>query len=242
MSGILYLNVDDFVVRKGEKGNLMCLGYDVQGMSLVLFYSNECQHCNKLLGRYKQLPYNINGCQFTMINVNKMENRRVVQMSNQTIVPITYVPDIILYVDGIPYMRYDGSHDIQSIKTFILDIYQRLQKTAFLDAKKAQSTPDPRMPPPQQVSGQPHPQQQQLGMVQQRPPNQTSSQPPQSSTTNNSAIPAYTIGRPKCSGERDDVCYVTFNEAYSSGSDHSNASNSGRQQPSSVFYQQQQVH
>ncbi len=244
MSGILYLNCDDFVIKKGEKGNLMCLNYEVQGLSLVLFYSNECQHCNKLMVRYKQLPFNINGCQFTMINVNKMENRRVVQLSNQTIVPITYVPDIILYVDGIPYMRYDGNHDIQSIKTFILDIYQQLQKTAFMDSKNrnsssqapsAQQPQDPRRPPsgqappqgngrPPRPNGQPNTAQQ-TGSVDKKPGN---------------SIPAYTIGKPKCSGERDDVCYVTFTEAYNSAGGKQDNPNSVRQPDQPVFYQQQQ--
>lgn len=243
MSGILYLNVDDFVVRKGEKGNLMCLNYDVQGLSLVLFYSNECHHCNKLLVKYKQLPLNINGCQFTMINVNKMENRRVVQMSNQTIVPITYVPDVILYVDGVPYMRYDGSHDIPSIKTFILDIYQRLQKTAFLDAKRSQ--------PPSSQEGQvhrgvlPNNTRQTSNRVDVVPQQNVSVQSPSSvsntgaTNRSNSTIPAYTIGKPKCSGERDDVCYVTFNEAYRNVNQSKTSSENHRQSPSPVFYQQQ---
>jgi len=194
MSGILYLSTDDFIVKKGEKGNLLCLNYEVNGLSLVWFYSNECQHCKKLMGCYKQLPFNINGCQFTMINVNKPENRRVVQMASQTIVPITYVPDIILYVDGLPYMRYDGKHDIPNIKQFILEMSQQLQKTSFYDSKKSQQ--------PQQVQQQ---QVQQQQVQQQRPPQ---------TTTTKQTIPAYTIGKPKCSGDRDDVCYLSFNQAY----------------------------
>lgn len=212
MSGILYLGADDFTVRKGEKGNLLCLNYDVQGLSLVMFYSNECQYSTKLMVKYKQLPFNINGCQFTMINVNRPDNRRVVQLASQTIVPITYVPDIILYVDGIPYMRYDGAHEIQAIKAFIVDVYQQLQKTAFMEHSRPQSQHQGGRPPlpsaPQNggaggggggnVNGRPPPS-----------PSATSTE-----TSQRNAIPAYTIGRPKCSGERDDVCYLSFKQAY----------------------------
>ena len=250
MSGILYLNADDFLVKKGDKGNLMCLSYDVHGLSLVLFYSNDCQHCNKLMVRYKQLPYNINGCQFTMINVNKSENRRVVQMSNQTIVPITYVPDIILYVDGIPYMRYDGDHEIQSIKTFILDIYQQLQKTAFMESNgnrapsSSSSTSEQRnsQVPNGSSSGDPSRGEGSVN-AQGRPPrpHAPSTQPHDSSRDKkqSNGIPAYTIGKPKCSGERDDVCYVTFTEAYNAGGPKKGE----RGEPSAptnqpVFYQQ----
>lgn len=248
MSGILYLNADDFVVKKGDKGNLMCLSYDVRGLSLVLFYSNDCQHCNKLMVRYKQLPYNINGCQFTMINVNKSDNRRVVQMSNQTIVPITYVPDVILYVDGIPYMRYDGDHEIQSIKTFILDIYQQLQKTAFMEsntnkASSSSSPPEPRHGAPSvggQMSGDTSRETTQGRPPRPNVPNSQSHDAARDKKQSN-GIPAYTIGKPKCSGERDDVCYVTFTEAYNAGSqkkgDRGTPSVPTTNQP--VFYQQQ---
>lgn len=192
MSGILYLNADDFIIKKGEKGSILCLNYDVQGLSLVLFYSNDCPHCTKLLSRYKQLPLSINGCQFTMININKPDNRRIVQLSNNTIVPITYVPDIILYVDGFPYIRYDGNHEIQHIKNFILDIYQQLQKTEFLETNKSTQ---------QQQSSQ-HANIQKQNKSQNKENNKKE------------IIPAYTIGKPKCSGERDDVCYLSFNKAY----------------------------
>jgi len=197
MSGILYLNINDFILKKNEKGNLLCLNYDVKGLSLVLFYSHECQHCTNLMTKYKQLPLNINGCQFTMININKNENKNLIQVSNNTIAPITYVPDIILYYDGVPYMRYDGAHDIQKIKKFIFDIYQRLSKTQFLDNSTQQ-------------------QQQQQPQQQQQQPSQKTKQPPQQQQQKSqNTIPAYTIGRPKCSGgDRDDICYLEFNKAY----------------------------
>jgi len=227
MSGILYLNSEDFAIKKGEKGNLMCLNYDVQGLSLVLFYSNECQHCNKLLVKYKQLPFNINGCQFTMINVNKMENRKVVQMSNQTIVPITFVPDIILYVDGIPYMRYDGSHDINQLKRFILEIYQQLQKTAFISKKM--SRPSSQQQQQQQNTNQPPTNTKMQNGMQQQNVNENNPK---------SSIPAYTIGRPKCTGDRDDICYLSFNQAYDNGAPGvpSPSNHGGLEQSRNTFY------
>lgn len=188
MSGILYLNANDFIIKKNDKGNLLCLNYEIRGLSLILFYSNECQHCNKLMVKYKQLPFNINGCQFTMINVNKPENRKIIQMSNSTISPITYVPDIILYVDSVPYMRYDGIHDIIKIKEFIFDIYQKISKTPFFSSNQI---------PKQQPS-----------------PSQTPQELMKKKTNENMIIPAYTIGRPKCTGNRDDVSYLTFHKAY----------------------------
>ena len=181
-----------------------------------------------------------------------MENRRVVQLSNQTIVPITYVPDIILYVDGIPYMRYDGNHDIQSIKKFILDIYQQLQKTAFMDGKRGGQSKSTLSSPQQQQQQQMSPQMGNMQhgnnaqMQQRRPPNSAASnqqtQAVMDKRSAQSSIPAYTIGKPKCSGERDDVCYVTFTEAYNTANQQQDSSNHSRQPQQPVFYQQQPVH
>ena len=48
----------------------------------------------------------LTGCQFGMINVNK--NKNIIRLSKQTISQITFVPYIILFINGKPFMRYDG--------------------------------------------------------------------------------------------------------------------------------------
>jgi hypothetical protein len=190
MSGILYLTANDFILKSGEKGQLMCTTHALQGLCVILFYSNECQHSFNLLTKYKQLPKLINGCQFALININKPSNFNVVKLSQQSISPITFVPDIILYVNGIPYIRYDGPHEIPSIKQFIVDIYQRLQVSTFNESTVPQSKPKP------------------------RPPAQNQSNNHQIKE-NDSSIPAYCIGKPICGDHRDNVSYLTFTTAYS---------------------------
>lgn len=209
MSGILYLTVDDFVLRSGEKGNLLCTSQLVKGLCIILFYSNDCQHSANLLKKYKQLPKLINGCQFALININKPSNFSIVRMSQNTISPITYVPDIILYVDGIPFIRYDGPHEIQSIKQFILDIYQQLKTPVFSSQQNSSSTDQPMRPsiyrPPKQP--QPHP----------PAPHPQSNKKENGSGSSTHTIPAYSIGKPKCGDERDNVSYLTFSTAYAKG-------------------------
>ena len=52
MSGILFLGSEDFCVRAGEKGNMLCMtGW--KGLTLVMFYSKECQFCHKLINKFK---------------------------------------------------------------------------------------------------------------------------------------------------------------------------------------------
>ena len=88
MSGLLFLTSDDFQIQQKSKGNVLC--HNIKGFSLILFYSTQCEYCKSLIPIFKELPGTIQGCNFGMLNVNR--NKKIIQMSNQTIVPITYVP------------------------------------------------------------------------------------------------------------------------------------------------------
>lgn len=55
-------------------------------------------------------------------------------MSKGTIAPITYVPYIVLYVNGVPFMSYKGPHDLTEIKRFVFEVGQSVQsKTQFVN-------------------------------------------------------------------------------------------------------------
>lgn len=185
MNGILFLGDEDFVLRRGEQGNLLSLSADVRSLVLILFYSNECPHCDNLINKFKQLPQLLNGCLFAMVNVNR--NMSLVEKSQNTVAPITFVPDVILYVNGNPYIRYDGPHEISNIRDFIYDIYQKMQKTAFMEQQQRPTTAVPSPTPETNI------------MV----------------NNQQSEIPAYTIGKP-ISGEwkSDSHCYLNFQNAY----------------------------
>lgn len=141
MNGILFLGEGDFALRRGEQGNLLSLVADLRSLVLILFYSNECPHCDTLINKFKQLPQLMHGCLFAMVNINR--NMSIVEKSQQTVAPITYVPDMILYVNGNPYIRYDGAHDITAIRNFISEVYQKIQKTPFIESPN-QKTPPPK--------------------------------------------------------------------------------------------------
>jgi len=123
MSGLLFLSSDDFTVNKGSKGNILC--QSIPGFSLILFYSTQCVYCQTLIPIFKTLPGTIGGCQFGMINVSS--NKKCVQMSKDTIAPISYVPYIVLYIQGKPFMRYNGPHDISEIRRFVLEVANKVQ-------------------------------------------------------------------------------------------------------------------
>ena len=123
MSGLLFLTSEDFLVENGNKGNILCT--NIPGFSLLLFYSTQCVHCQELIPIFKKLPGTIGGCQFGMINVSS--NKKCVSMSKDTIAPISYVPYIVLYIQGKPFMRYNGPHDGSEIKRFVLEVANKVQ-------------------------------------------------------------------------------------------------------------------
>ena len=281
MSGLLFLNATDLVQKQGDKGMILCIHPEPKGMTMVMFYSKDCEHCKTLFANFKQLPYFVTGCQFAIFNVDL--NPQIVEQSKPTICPITYVPDVILYVDGSPYIRYDGGHEMVDIQSFLQQIYEKLKKTSFFkSSENNNNTPnsasfspspsphqqqqqqqqhrtgtqtrgeaqfmDPRVDfqQNQRVQQPPHPQSDQnpsyvhqangnrigpLPPLSQQPnqinqmnhpyPPSSSTPPPylpvqqqqQQQSAPSSEIPAYTIGKPVCSGP-DEKCYLAFSDAY----------------------------
>jgi thiol-disulfide isomerase/thioredoxin len=199
-TGLLFLDSDDYYKTQGQKGPILC--HKIKGLSLIFYYSTECPHCQSFIPEFKKLPGRIGGCQFGMVNINK--NIKLIKLSQNTIAPIQFVPYIMLYVDGKPFIRYDGEHNLDMIMDFIIDVNKKLKKREqFLDQER----------------------QKQIDMIQQK---QTSSQ--QGFKQNNEIeikeingiplrvnnkdrIPAYTIGIPK---NDDDLFYLEYNEAYQS--------------------------
>jgi thioredoxin-like negative regulator of GroEL len=143
MSGLLFLQSADFAVQNGLKGDILC--NSIRGISLILFYSTKCEHCQTLIPIFKRLPGTIGGCQFGMINVT-ME-RDVVRMSSQTIAPIKYVPLVILFVNGKPFIRYDGPHDENEIRKFLVEVTSKLQtKDKFSSDRVKEGKTDKEIP------------------------------------------------------------------------------------------------
>ena len=143
MSALIFLTADDFNIQNGQKGDILC--HNIKGYSVVLFYSTQCVHCHTLIPVYKQLPGTIANCQFAMINVSTQKN--VVMMSRNTIAPITYVPYIIFYVNGKPFMKYNGPQDSTEIKRFIMDVSKNLQsKQKFYEETTEKHIRDKKIP------------------------------------------------------------------------------------------------
>lgn len=119
---ILFLSTDDFYTTNGTKGKLLC--NTISGFSLVLFFSNKCPHSREVLPVFNKLPGTIGGCQFGTINVST--NKDIIAKSSDTITAIKYVPYIILYVNGKPFMLYQGPNTIEHMQKFIVEVSKKI--------------------------------------------------------------------------------------------------------------------
>lgn len=137
MKGLFFLTQEDFSVSKGVKGNILTTG--IPGVSVVLFYSTRCEHCQGLLPLFKKLPGAVSGCQFGMINISVGKNKDVVLKSRNTITDIKVVPYILLFVNGRPYMRYVGPHTIENISKFIYEVSQKVHSKEKLTKNESVS-------------------------------------------------------------------------------------------------------
>jgi len=147
MSGLLFLTSDEFHIANGAKGPILCNNID--GFSMILFYSKRCEWCKDLIPIFKSLPGKIGGCRFGMINVNN--NKKCIIQSRQTVDPITVVPYIVLYVNGKPYMKYTGPHNEKDIIDFIVEIASNINKKGATITQKEQQEKQDKQPKNEQT-------------------------------------------------------------------------------------------
>jgi thiol-disulfide isomerase/thioredoxin len=181
-------------LEESVRGGLVLTNCVKRGISVVLFYSSKCQHCTKLIPIFKKLPGHINGVQFALSLVTP----EIAMKSNKTISPIQYVPLIILFVNGRPFVRYDGAFTENDIKSFIIDYGNKIsarERDTFQQQKRQNQ---------QQIHYQNQPQSKKniSNDIYGIPYNSKKHQD----------IPDYIngIGVPK----RDDVTYLEFDDAY----------------------------
>lgn len=192
-AGLLFLDSDDFFKAEGQKGPIIC--HKIKGLCLVLYYSTECNNCRKFIPEFKKLPGRIGGCQFGMVNINN--NVKLIKLTHNTIAPIHFVPYIMLYVDGKPFIRYDGEHDINMITDFIIDVNTKLkQREQFLYQQKKLKMNSMNMNMEQQQKKDFH--LEEVNGIKLR-------------VDTKDRIPAYTVGVPK---KDDELFYFEYNEAY----------------------------
>ena len=117
-SPILFLNETNFTVS-----NEKSLNVNIPNFSLVLFYSTRCPHCKQMIEVIKRMPTLINGCTFAMVNLD--ESRGVVQKAKLSTLELKFVPFLVFYASGVPYMVYNGPTIDTEIKRFVVQVSEQ---------------------------------------------------------------------------------------------------------------------
>jgi hypothetical protein len=131
----IQLSSNDFILsnRKDKQLNgtpddkLLCLKNPIPILFLMM-YSNKCKVCDKVFEFLKHFPSKFQGsCEFGLVNIDN--NMSLVQMSQGSkSMAIQYVPNIILFLYGRPYMKYEGKRDEQNMRSFLIEHLKTIQK------------------------------------------------------------------------------------------------------------------
>jgi hypothetical protein len=123
---ILYLDNTDFHISNGDQTVSLCT--EIQGLSLVLYFAQNCQFSQHAYNIFQQLPRYLNGCQFGIMNLSKKQNIQVAHASMSSTTPIQQVPTIILYYNGSPVQYYTDQLDPGMIGQFVMDMWTIIQE------------------------------------------------------------------------------------------------------------------
>lgn len=130
MNPIIRLRSEDFGIEQGSRGAI--LANQIKGLSVALFWSPGCRICTQLEPQYRTLPQMFKNIKFLMLNIN--ENKNIIEMGRQTIAPIEFVPYIVFYVNGRPFLQYDDELQFDKLIHFIRYAVKLVEtKKSFVD-------------------------------------------------------------------------------------------------------------
>ena len=111
---MLYLDSKHFQTN----GNSVNIG--VNGFSVVLFYSNNCRHCHTMGDIFDKLDKGLNGV--TIAKVLLDDNKDLINTLKQSGVELKYVPFVVFFAKGEPYMIYSGPNELKALTDFIVEV------------------------------------------------------------------------------------------------------------------------
>lgn len=136
---LLVLEDQHFSLLLSKSGaKLLCTG--IEGISLILFHTPDCEHCPDLKESFKILSQHIKGVHFGLCNVRQHKN--VVHLSKESTTVIQYVPYVLCFINGKPFAKYDGDRSVKGIKDFIQTVHAKVEqykKTPQLPSDTIQS-------------------------------------------------------------------------------------------------------
>jgi len=124
------------------------LGINLQGNVFVFFKMQGCDNCAQFEPIFAQLSKMEGRVNCAILDITK--NRDVVVWSRDTNTAITAVPVLILYINGRPHAKFNGTKNIPSIQTFITKALQTNPAGSSSQQFMPQSSHSPHPPHPPQ--------------------------------------------------------------------------------------------
>lgn len=125
MSTLYVLEDEHFSLLLSKSGSkILCTG--ILDISLVLFYTPDCEYCPEIKECFKALSQLSKGVKFCVCNVKQCPN--VVKMSKESTTVLQYVPYVLCFINGKPYAKYDGERSIKGIKDFIQQVHNKVEQ------------------------------------------------------------------------------------------------------------------
>lgn len=112
---MLFLNSQHFTTKTDGTVSI-----NIQGFSIILFYSRSCPHCNTMEGFFEKIDRHVNG--ITTGKVLLDENKDIIPVLAKSNIELTYVPFVVFFAHGSPYMIYSGPNDLKSLTDFIVEV------------------------------------------------------------------------------------------------------------------------
>jgi thiol-disulfide isomerase/thioredoxin len=124
---IMHLESKHFYLDDSAKGGkvLCCTN---KGILFVMFHLNAsaCPNCKTVAPEFDALSKSFNSSLVQFASVNLSTFPDIAKKSGSTISPITYVPYFIIYVNGRPFLRWDGDKTARAMHTFLNDVLNKI--------------------------------------------------------------------------------------------------------------------
>jgi hypothetical protein len=127
--------IDHSHFETNKSGDVTHLCTKLSGISMVLFWTKDCEFCYEHKEIIKSLPSRVPNITFAMCNIGisaktpsgKIIDKPVHRLSLGTSTVIDYVPLVIVYINGKPYKIYDGERTITHVMNFITKLLSDIQ-------------------------------------------------------------------------------------------------------------------
>jgi hypothetical protein len=127
MSGIIELTAESFKKMKGNRGFVLGLP-DMQNITLIMFYSIQCPHCDNAMPELEKLSQFIisNNLPIQIAICDILKNKKIIQESAETVDPIKFVPYMPIYLNEKPYLRYNGKKTAEEMLNYLIEVLKRV--------------------------------------------------------------------------------------------------------------------